>query len=176
MPEGSEPVFRAPHATVTLAEDTAAGETLRRVALKTLTSAEDFRHELQAREDGGFSATRVLRILRYHKAERCLVTPRAERSLQQSAEAERFCWHTVVGITHAVAVAVMEMHEHGWVHGWIVPGNVVRVGETWPVRDVCVVGRSVGRSCECRRLSYLPGLLFEFTGLFFCACCPSLVR
>ena len=78
-----------------------------------------YRKELHVREQGGFDPGRIVSVLRHHDAERCLVMPRADRSLDQAIRAERFAGHDlpqVVSIARDLALALQEMHRRGFVH------------------------------------------------------------
>ena len=152
--KAGEPVHQSQGCWVQFAKDqkAAKGEPAK-VALKRMWVAETYRNERRARDQGAFDPNRVMRVLRSHDSDDtegdlrdeqghqvfCLVMPRADRSLHQAVQSERFAGHDITRVTmimRDVALALKAMHDKGWVHADLKPRNVVRVGERWLLIDL----------------------------------------
>ncbi|GBG34426.1 Protein NLRC3 [Hondaea fermentalgiana] len=124
------------------------------VALKIMKDAEQFRNELisrglispndkletlsdvlEASPEAESRLTHVVPIVRAHCADKCIVMPRATRSLFEAINTEQFVGRQlgkIRAIAHALAVALLELQVQGRIHADIKPRNFVRVSKSSP--------------------------------------------
>lgn len=122
------------------------------VALKIMKDPEQFRNELISRDlikpSDSFESlpdvieasectvklmTHVVPIVRAHCADRCVVMPRATRSLFEAINTEQFVSRQlgkIRTIAYALAIALQELQEGGRIHADIKPRNFVRVSKS----------------------------------------------
>jgi serine/threonine protein kinase len=123
------------------------GDNKQKVALKFMSSKEQFEREKDARHEGGFEDRYVVAILRSHESDTdpvwrsevkrrnlegypdCIVMVAADRDLTTIIASENIAgkdWNQIRHVTLQVVEAIKHMHDRKYVHGDIKPLNVMR--------------------------------------------------